>query len=143
MALQVSMYKAGLQYLTPASWGSLIGIQVILIEKGTGWSFDPDHISLTSLNLGTTETAATGYARESLATGAAIWSAPTWTLPAGAVVWSSLGVDEEIEAVVVASDAGTDADSEPWFVVHDSVPGTAIAVCDGTNMIFDPTLTVT
>lgn len=143
MTAQISLYRTGTETLTPASWVSLSSMEALLIEDGTGWVFDAEHVSLSSMNLAVTELDPVGYVRQAVTPGAAVWSDPTWTCPAGAVTWTTLGTTEACEAVVVFAAGVDDTASVPLFVIHDSVAGTPIFTCDGTDAIVTFSLTVT
>lgn len=134
MALVVDFYTSGTQELTPALWVARADDHVLLIEHGTGWTFDADHVSLTSLNLGVTELTATGYARKPVVTSASVWSAPRWSLPTAAWIWTSLGTAEGVAAMVAFRDVGgVDASSVPLWALYDD-GGAAIVTLDGTDL---------
>ena len=133
MAITTVFYTQGVARLTPSGWDARADDELLLIEYGTGWTFDEDHTSLTSLTLGTTELTATNYTRKPLVTGTPVWTGPRWSLPTSAVVWTSLGTAEGIHAVIGYQAGATDAASVPLFAVYDPAPA-AIATLDGSNL---------
>lgn len=133
MALTLAFYRGGIERITPTGWAARAADEVLLIENGTGWTFDDTHTSLTSLTLGTTELTATGYSRKALVTGSPAFSAGRWTLPLAASVWTSLGTAEGVAAAVGYEAGVDDANSVPLWVLYDPAPA-AIATLDGTNL---------
>lgn len=133
MALVTKLYRGGKQRLHPEGWTGRGDDEVLLIAHGTGWSWDIDHVSLTSLILGTTELVADGYARLSVTPSTPTWSSPRWSLPMAALVWSALGVDEDVAAVVGFQAGVSDASSVPLWAVFDD-DGDPIETLDGTDL---------
>lgn len=142
MALTLAFYRSGLEDLTPSTWAARADDEVLLIESGTGWSFDQSHVSLTSLNLGTTEFAGANYVRKGLAPSAPSFSSGRWSLPLGAVTWTSLGTDEDIAAVIGYEAGVDDAASVPLWALYDPAPAD-IATLDGTDLVLTLDLGVT
>lgn len=133
MAVVLAFYKSGVDELTPATWAARTDDEVLLIEHGTGWAFNADHVSLTSLNLGTTELAAAGYTRKPLVHSAPVWSGPVWSLPLAAVVWATLGTAEVVAAAVGFRAGVDDAASVPLWALYDDTAA-AITTLDGTDL---------
>lgn len=134
MALVLAFYRTGLENLTPATFAARADDKVLLIEDGTGWTFNQSHVSLTSLNLGTTELTATGYVRKTLVPSAPAFSAGRWSLPLGAVTWTALGTAEDVAAAVGFEAGVDDAASVPLWVLYDNAAA-AIATLDGTDLV--------
>jgi len=134
MALVVAFYRTGLENLTPDTFAARASDKVLLIEDGTGWTFNQSHVSLTSLNLGTTELTATGYVRKALVPSTPAFSAGRWTLPVGAVTWTALGTAEDVAAVVGFEAGVDDAASVPLWALYDD-GAAAIATLDGTDLV--------
>ena len=78
MAITTVFYAQGVARMTPSGWDARADDELLLIEYGTGWTFDEDHVSLTSLTLGTTELTAANYVRKPLVSGTPAWSASRW-----------------------------------------------------------------
>ncbi len=133
MAITTVFYAQGVARMTPSGWDARADDELLLIEYGTGWTFNEDHVSLTSLVLGTTELTATNYVRKPLVSGTPAWSASRWSLPTSSVVWTSLGTAEGIHAVIGYQAGIDDANSVPLFAVYDPAPA-AIATLDGSNL---------
>ena len=133
MAITTVFYAQGVARMTPSGWDARADDELLLIEYGTGWTFNEDHVSLTSLVLGTTELTATNYVRKPLVSGTPAWSASRWSLPTSSVVWTSLGTAEGIHAVIGFEAGIDDANSVPLFAVYDPAPA-AIATLDGTDV---------
>lgn len=133
MALLVAFYRGGAQRLSPTTWAARTDDEVLLIEHGTGWTFDANDTSLTDLALGTTEATAVGYSRAAATPGTPVWSAGRWTLPLSAIVWPSCGAAEDIAAVVGFESGVDDAASVPLWAVYDS-GGAPIVTLDGTDL---------
>lgn len=134
MALVLAFYRTGLENLTPDTWAARTDDEVLLIEDGTGWTFNQSHVSLTSLNLGTTELTATGYVRKALVPSTPAFSAGRWSLPVGAVTWTALGTAEDVAAVVGFEAGVDDAASVPLWALYDNAAA-AIATLDGTDLV--------
>ena len=133
MAITTVFYAQGIARLNATGWDARADDELLLIEYGTGWTFNEDHVSLTSLVLGTTELTATNYVRKPLVSGTPAWSASRWSLPTSSVVWTSLGTAEGIHAVIGFEAGVDDANSVPLFAVYDPAPA-AIATLDGSNL---------
>ena len=133
MALVLAFYRSGLENLTPDTWAARAADEVLLIEHGTGWTFSQSHVSLTSLSLGSTELTATGYVRKALVPSTPAFSAGRWSLPLGAVTWTSLGTAEDVAAVVGYEAGVDDAASVPLWALYDDTAA-EIATLDGTDL---------
>lgn len=142
MALTLAFYRVGIEELTPGTWATRAADEVLLIEHGTGWSFDQAHVSLTSLILGSTELDITGYARKPVVPSAPTFSSGRWSLPAAAITWSALGTSEDIAAVVGFRAGVDDAASAPLWALYDD-GGAAIATLDGSDQVLTLDLGVT
>lgn len=142
MAQTLVFYRGGLERLTAAGWASRTDDQALLIEYGTGWSFDITHVSLTSMILGTTELTATNYARKAVTPSTPSYSSGRWSLPAAALVWSSLGTAEQVAAVVGFEAGVDDANSVPLWAVYDPAPA-AICTLDGSDLTVTVDLGIT
>ena len=134
MAITTVFYAQGIARLNATGWDARADDELLLIEYGTGWTFDEDHVSLTSLTLGTTELTAANYTRKPLVPGTPAFSAGRWSLPAAAPTWTSLGTAEQVAAVVGFEAGVDDANSVPLWALYDPVGPAAIATLDGTNL---------
>lgn len=103
------------------TWGMLL---LNTTGGGGGYVFDPDHDTLSDLNLGTNELSTTNYARKAL-TAVAVSNDLTLNRSGGSwstVLYTALGVvsGPAVKAAVVFCDLGSDATSWP-FLYLDSV----------------------
>lgn len=129
-----SIYKGGLERITPTGWAARAADEALLIEDGTGFAFNVDHVSLTSLNLGTTEFAGANYVRKAVVPSTPTWSTDEWRLGIGAIVWTSLGTAEDLVAIVGYEAGVDDANSVPLWCCTWS----PVITLDGTDFTVSP-----
>lgn len=133
MAVVTTFYRAGVERIGVLSWGD-VPLEVLLIASGTGWGFDAEDTSLLDLNLGATELDCDGYSRLALVPSSPAWSSPHWLLPSAPLEWEALGVDEEVDALLLFEAGVDDAASVPLVACWDTTG--PLWVCNGEDAAF-------